>query len=147
MGWKRNPAAWVNRQVNVRGTIVSYTMTRGGLTNWQSSALPDAVPIGYKQIPAGYRAVVVVAPDGTHVSATGMPPLSLYFLVRLQPRLGPVTHWITALHSLPLFREIVPATLQLGRSSVYKVRFGSLCPGQTPIFCSGFAYDGVVIVS
>jgi len=77
MGWKRHPAAWINRQVAVRGTIVYYTMTRGGLTNWQSSALPDAVPIGYKQIPAGYRAVVVVAPNNTHVSTTGMPVLAV----------------------------------------------------------------------
>ncbi len=30
MGWKRHPAAWINRQVAVRGTIVYYTMTRGG---------------------------------------------------------------------------------------------------------------------
>lgn len=147
LGWKRNPAAWANRQVNVRGTIVYYKMARGGLTNWQSSALPDAVPIGYYQIPAGYRAVVVVAPDGMRPSATGMPPLSLDLMVRLQPRFGPVTHWVTGLHSLPLFRGIVPVTLQLGRSSVYRVRLGSLCPGQTPVSCSGFAYDGAVIVS
>lgn len=145
-GWLRDPAAWSNRDLAVRGTIVSWTLERSPLIRRRAAALPAAVSVADAMIPAGSIAWVALAPDGTSEDTADGKPV-LFLLVRLRPQpLAPLT---SALRGDAALRRFVPAALRPGVSSVYRVRLEPMCSNQADSSCVSFYCPcaGVVLVS